>query len=286
MDVANTIAECRRLREALGPDVAFVPTMGALHRGHTALIEAARAEGRPVVVSIFVNPTQFGANEDIEKYPRPLEEDLAACRAAGAAFVFNPPAQEMYPPAAEAVLVDVPALTGVLEGRHRPGHFRGVCRVVAKLFYIVRPGVAYFGRKDFQQLRVIEAMTAALDMPVQIVGVPTVRDDDGLALSSRNVYLTPDERARALAIPRALNRAVEMVAAGEKQTDRLLASARNILLDMGNLGHVPLSIDYIATVDPQSLQAVDRLEGSVLMAVAARVGNTRLIDNMLLEPPG
>src|SRR4051812_29719488 len=185
MNVVRTIAEAREQRGKL-QRIALVPTMGALHAGHLALIEHAKRHAPQIVVSIFVNPTQFGPKEDYQKYPRPLEEDLAKCEAAGVELVFNPPAEEMYRPGVPDVVVDLPALTTVLEGKHRPGHFKGVCQVVAKLFNIVRPAVAVFGQKDYQQFRVLSAMVDALDMPIDVRGVPTVRDPDGLAMSSRN----------------------------------------------------------------------------------------------------
>jgi pantoate--beta-alanine ligase len=256
--------------------------MGALHEGHLSLMNAARSLADHVVVSIFVNPTQFAPNEDFNRYPRTLDADLQLCRDAGVSLVFAPSTDEMYRPGAEAVHIDLPVLTSVLEGKHRPGHFAGVCLVVAKLFNIVTPQVACFGLKDYQQFRVIEAMTAALDMPVRIVGCPTIREPDGLAMSSRNRYLAPDERRRALSIYRALVQASAEFDTGVRDGSRLVATMRRILLDPGQLGHVPLSLDYAACVDPRSLKALDRIDNAALLAVAARVGNTRLIDNMVV----
>src|SRR5436309_35011 len=197
MIVAHTVADCRRHRKELGR-LALVPTMGALHAGHLSLIQHAKRHAPHVAVSIFVNPTQFGPTEDFSRYPRPLEADLAKCEAAGVELIFNPPPEEMYQPGVPDLVVDLPSLSGVLEGKHRPGHFKGVCQVVAKLFNVMQPTAACFGQKDFQQLRVIGAMVEALDMPIDIIPCPTLRDPDGLAMSSRNVYLSGDERQRAL----------------------------------------------------------------------------------------
>jgi pantoate--beta-alanine ligase len=240
-------------------------------------MEIARRRAPHVAVSIFVNPTQFGPREDYTKYPRPLEEDLAKCEAAGADLVFVPEAAEMYPEGEPEVVVDLPQLTTVLEGKHRPGHFRGVCQVVAKLFNIVRPDVACFGQKDFQQLRVLTAMVQTLNWPIEMVPCPTLRDPDGLAMSSRNQYLSLEERNRGLAIPRALKAAEAEYQAGVRQTNRLIATMTNILLPQH------LNIDYVAAVDPMTLKNLDVAKGPTLLAVAARVGTTRLIDNLLLQ---
>ena len=284
MTVVQTIANARAERRKFSR-LALVPTMGALHAGHLACIAEAKKHAPHVAVSIFVNPTQFGPREDLTKYPRPLEEDLAKCEAAGVDLVFHPTSEEMYRPDVPDVVVDLPALSSVLEGKHRPGHFKGVCQVVAKLFNILTPDVATFGEKDYQQLRILTAMVEALDWPIHIAPVPTVRDADGLALSSRNQYLSPDERQRALAIPRALTQAKQDVADGIRQTNRLLATMRNILLDVGNLGRIPVSVDYAAAVDPITLKPVETITGPTRLAVAARFGATRLIDNVLVEPP-
>jgi len=283
MKVVQSIADCRETRGKLGR-LALVPTMGALHIGHLALIKAARDRAPDVAVSIFVNPTQFGPKEDFRRYPRPLEADLEMCRNAGVELVFNPSAEQMYRPDEPSVLIDLPQLTEALEGKHRPGHFKGVCQVVAKLFNILTPQVAMFGMKDFQQLRILSAMAQALDWPLEIVGHPTVRERDGLAISSRNQYLSTDERARALAISRALMLAQGEFQTGVTQTNRLIATMQNTLLDAGKLGRVPVSIDYLAAVDPQSLKPVESITGPTLLAIAARVGKTRLIDNVLINP--
>jgi pantoate--beta-alanine ligase len=240
------------------------------------LIEIARQHADHVAVSIFVNPTQFGPTEDLTKYPRPIESDLAQCEAAGVDLVFNPTAEEMYPPAASELVVDLPSLTSVLEGKHRPGHFKGVCQVVAKLFNIIQPQSACFGRKDFQQLRVLQAMVTALDFPVEIVPCPTLREADGLAMSSRNRYLSDEDRQRALSISRGLFAAKAEFAKGIMQTNRLIATIQKPMLEQH------LSIDYVAAVDPLTLKNVEVIESSVVLAVAARVGNTRLIDNIAL----
>jgi pantoate--beta-alanine ligase len=283
MTVVTTIAECRAHRAKLGR-LALVPTMGALHRGHLSLIEYAKRSAPFTAVSIFVNPTQFGPREDFTRYPRPIESDLDKCRELGVDFVFNPTPEEMYPPALSPVVVDLPQLTEVLEGKHRPGHFRGVCQVVAKLFNVIDPDVACFGQKDFQQLRVITAMVEALDFPIEVVGCPTIRETDGLAMSSRNQYLSLDERERALAISRALMLANGEVKEGEKRANRLIASMQNTILDAGQLGRVPVSIDYIAAVDPITLKHVDMITGPTVLAIAAWVGKTRLIDNIVVAP--
>ncbi len=284
MIVTQTISETRAEREKLGP-LALVPTMGALHAGHLSLIETARKHAPKIAVSIFVNPTQFGPREDFKKYPRSIEADLAKCRDAGVDLVFNPPLEQMYPPqACGDVHLDMPSLSGVLEGRIRPNHFKGVCQVVAKLFNILRPGVACFGQKDFQQFLVIRAMVEALNFPIEIVPCPTVREPDGFALSSRNRYLSPAERERGLSISRALFAARDEFAKGIRQTNRLLATAQNILLDPGGQGRIPLSIDYVAAVDAQTLKDVLVVSEPTLLAVAARVGKTRLIDNVVLTP--
>ena len=276
MKVVRTIAECRAERKGLGR-LALVPTMGALHAGHVSLIEEAKKRAAHVAVSIFVNPTQFGPREDFSKYPRPLEEDLAKCAAAGVHLVFNPPPEEMYPPDEPQVVVDLPDLTSVLEGKHRPGHFRGVCQVVAKLFNVIQPDAACFGQKDFQQLRVLTAMAHTLNWPIDVVACPTLRDPDGLAMSSRNQYLSLDERNKALAIPRALQTAEKEFQAGVRQTNRLVATMQNILLPQH------LLIDYVAVVDPLTLKNLDVIKGPAVLAIAARVGNTRLIDNIVIQ---
>jgi pantoate--beta-alanine ligase len=276
MLTTQTISQTRAAVRALGP-VAFVPTMGALHAGHMALVKRARQLAERVVVSIFVNPTQFGPNEDLSRYPRPLERDLKMCEEAGVDLVFLPGVDDIYPPAEIPVNVDVPSLTTILEGAHRPGHFVGVCRVVAKLFGIVQPVVACFGKKDYQQLKVIEAMTAGLSLPVKIVPCETVREPDGLAMSSRNVYLTPEQRPHALALSKALAEAKRLIREGE--TDPKVVESAMV----GELRMHQVTIDYATVRDARTLQTVDSVNpdlAAVVCLIAARVGNVRLIDNV------
>lgn len=277
MRVVNTIREAREARRELG-SICFVPTMGALHAGHVSLMELARRSAPRVVVSIFVNPTQFGPREDFNKYPRPLQEDLAKCEQAGVDLVFAPTPAEMYPENVPDIFIDIPALTQTLEGAKRPGHFKGVCQVVAKLFNILTPEFACFGQKDYQQLRVVSEMVRALDMPVDIIACPTRREPDGLAMSSRNQYLSPEDRQRATIIYKALKTAEEQCKAGYKQTNRLTTTVRNIILPHH------LLIDYVAAVDPMTFKEAMEVTQPTLLAVAARVGNTRLIDNTVLMP--
>ncbi len=283
MTVCKTIQECREARESLGK-IAFVPTMGALHAGHVSLMQVARQRAPRVAVSIFVNPTQFGPGEDLTRYPRPVEQDLATCRDAGVDLVFSPDPAEMYPLGSPEIAIDLPQFTTVLEGRHRPGHFKGVCQIVAKLFNIVQPQVACFGQKDYQQLAIIQAMVKALDFPITIIPSPTIREPDGLAMSSRNRFLAPDERKRALSISRALFLARDEVAKGIRQTNRLIALMQQRILAPGQLGHIPVYIDYVAAVDPATFKPKEHVDGPILLAIATRVGNTRLIDNVVVEP--
>jgi pantoate--beta-alanine ligase len=276
-DIATTraaVAEARRQGRRIG----FVPTMGYLHAGHLALVEAARRAGTWVVVSIFVNPTQFGPSEDFERYPRDTTGDLRQCERAGVELVFMPSVREMYPPDA-TTHVHVAQLTETLCGPCRPGHFDGVTTVVAKLFNIVQPDAAYFGQKDAQQLAVIRRMTRDLDFPIEIVGCPTVREPDGLAMSSRNALLAPDERSRALVLHRALDAARRLVARGERDAAALTAAMQAIVAE----GR-PAGVDYLSIVDAATLQPVARLERPVLVALAVRIGRTRLIDNVLIDP--
>ena len=281
MIVARTIAATRAAVAAgrrAGRTIGFVPTMGALHRGHVALIEAARHDGTYVVVSIFVNPTQFGPNEDYARYPRDEASDLRQCEQAGVELVFMPLVDEMYRPDA-VTTVHVARLTDTLCGPCRPGHFDGVATVVLKLLNIVQPDRAYFGQKDAQQLAVIRRMARDLDRPVEIVGCPTVREPDGLALSSRNQMLAPDERRRATALYRALCAARERICGGERDPQVVLNAMRAIIDQAG-----PARIEYVSVVDPDSMQPVDRIERAVLVALAVRIGPTRLIDNLLVDP--
>jgi pantoate--beta-alanine ligase len=271
--VRQAVAAARRR----GQTVGLVPTMGALHEGHASLIRAARAETDFVVVSIFVNPTQFGPNEDLARYPRPLEQDLELCGREGADLAFVPEVAAIYPPGFRTY-VEVHGLQDVLEGASRPGHFRGVCTVVLKLIHIVRPDVAYFGQKDAQQARIIRQMVRDLDVPLRLRICPTVREADGLALSSRNRYLSPEERGRALALAQALFDARQRVERGERDAAAVQRAARQ------RIEAVPgVVVDYVAVVDADSFEPVERIRGNVLIAAAVRIGSTRLIDNVLLE---
>ena len=277
MQTLHAILEFRRARARLSGSLGFVPTMGYLHEGHLTLVRRARAENDHVAVSIFVNPTQFGPAEDLAAYPRDLDRDLALLRNEGVDLVFNPGAAEMYPPGDETV-IDAGSVSNPLEGQRRPGHFRGVATVVAKLLNIVQPQRAYFGAKDAQQVRVIQRMVSDLDVHVEIVVVPTVREPDGLAMSSRNVYLTPVERHAARCLWRGLRLAQERYAQGERSADTLRAVARQAIASE------PLAvIDYISLADSQTLV---ELEGPalhpVLLSLAVRFGKARLIDNLTL----
>ncbi|MGB7582960.1 MAG: pantoate--beta-alanine ligase [Sedimentisphaerales bacterium] len=281
MKIAKTIklvrAAIKAARKA-GRAIGLVPTMGALHRGHVSLIERSAKHGDFVVVSIFVNPTQFGPKEDLAKYPRPLREDLRICEDNGVDVVFIPDAREMYREE-EITWVNVDKISEPLCGRFRPGHFRGVATVCAKLFNIVQPDIAYFGQKDAQQLAVIRRMVADLDFTLKIVGCPTVREADGLALSSRNLYLSSDQRKDATCIYRSLKTAREMIEAGRTNPKTIAAKIRKIITAAKSLS----SVDYISIVDAETLQDVSRVTGRVLIAIAARFGSTRLIDNLTVD---
>ena len=274
----QTIRDIGQLGSALvalragGMRVALVPTMGALHAGHFALVEEARRQADRVVATIFVNPLQFGEGEDLDRYPRREKEDSAALDRAGCDLLWMPTPEQIYP-AGFSTTVSVKGLSSRWEGESRPGHFDGVATVVAKLFNAVRPDVALFGEKDFQQLAVISRMTADLAFGIEIVAVPTVRDRDGLALSSRNAFLSEDERTRALALPRALHEAAEAIEAG-KPVEPTLAAARRAL---GDAGFAP--IDYVALVDSATLEPVLTAAGRMRLIAAAKIGKTRLIDN-------
>jgi len=281
MQVATTVAELRALRRAMTGGVGFVPTMGYLHEGHLSLVRAARAENQHVIASIFVNPTQFGPNEDFERYPRDPERDLSLLKHEGVDVVFMPPVEEMYPEGAATFVEVTGRVTEVLEAAHRPGHFRGVTTVVAKLFAIVEPTRAYFGRKDAQQLVVVRKMARDLRLSIEIVGCPIVREPDGLALSSRNAYLSSTEREAALVLSRALRKAQELFASGERDGEALRAP----MLDV--IGAEPLvRVDYVSVADPESLKELAHIERSALASLAVRIGATRLIDNATLEEQG
>jgi pantoate--beta-alanine ligase len=273
-DLRAALREPRRAERAIG----LVPTMGALHAGHLSLIRAARAENDVVVVSLFVNPAQFNEAADLDAYPRDEAADAAAAAAAGADLLYTPPVEEVYPPGF-ATTVRVSGLTEHLEGEHRgSGHFEGVATVVTKLLNMAQPDVAYFGQKDAQQAAVIRRLVRDLDIPVRIAVCPTVREPDGLALSSRNVHLQGADRERALALARALDAAAEAVAAGERDARAVARAGRAAMARLG------VEAEYVALVRPDDLRPVDAIDGEVLVAVAARVGSTRLIDNTILHP--
>jgi pantoate--beta-alanine ligase len=266
-------------RRKRGERIGLVPTMGALHAGHGGLIKLARAQNQCVVVSIFVNPIQFNQASDYEKYPRTLDDDLEFCRARGVDFVFSPEIAEMYPQP-QLAHVEVERVSELLCGRFRPGHFRGVATVVAKLFNLVQPDRAYFGEKDAQQLAVIRRMTKDLDFPIEIVEVPTVREPDGLALSSRNLRLTPEQRAQAVAIYMSLKLAESSIAAGVRDPREVCSEATEQLVRMPEL-----QVEYFEVVDPEEMQPVEQIRGPVRVAAAVWAGSTRLIDNLLCRPP-
>ncbi|MBW8040759.1 MAG: pantoate--beta-alanine ligase [Planctomycetes bacterium] len=280
MEVANTIDSVRELVKAArsaGKKIGFVPTMGALHIGHISLIEAAVKKCDFVIVSIFVNPTQFGPGEDYKKYPRPLEDDLEICRNAGVDVVFAPAQEQMYP-SENVTWVNVEKLTEPLCGRSRPGHFRGVTTVCAKLFNIVAPDVVFFGAKDAQQAIVIKRMVEDLNMPLEIVVCPTIRESDGLAVSSRNKYLTEEEKKDATLIYKSLEKCREMIEAGTTDIGTITAEMRTILSQSP-----AIEVEYVSIVDVEILQSIDHITGKVLAVVAVRIGQTRLIDNIVVD---
>jgi pantoate--beta-alanine ligase len=280
VEVIHTVEwmkQVARKARAEGRLVGFVPTMGALHAGHLSLIEAARRGASPVIVSIFVNPKQFGPNEDYAKYPRDWENDRQKLEEAGVDFLFAPPVEEIYP-AGFRTSVNVEGLADRLEGKIRPGHFRGVATVVLKLLEIVAPRFAYFGRKDAQQARIIRQLAADLALDSEIVVCPIVREPDGLALSSRNRYLSPAERKAATVLYRALSRARRAMEEGEREAMRITGLMRQELA-----GEPLAAADYVEIVDADSFEPIMRLTRSCLVLLAARFGNTRLIDNMQVE---
>jgi pantoate--beta-alanine ligase len=259
-----------------GERIAFVPTMGFLHAGHLSLLQEGRRRGDLLVLSIFVNPTQFGAGEDFASYPRDLAADAELARGAGVDVIFAPEAHRMYP-AGYATYVDVEGLTETLCGASRPGHFRGVTTVVTKLFNIVAPDVALFGCKDFQQLAVIRCMSADLNLPVEIVGMPIVREPDGLALSSRNVYLSPGQRQQALVLSQGIARARELAGSGVESVGEILAVLRALIE-----GQTEARIDYLQICHQQTLREQERLDADSVLLMAVFIGKTRLLDNALL----
>jgi pantoate--beta-alanine ligase len=277
VQVVRKISEVRALREKLGGTVGLVPTMGYLHEGHMSLVKQALAENPVVIVSIYVNPAQFGPKEDFGAYPRDLNRDLELLRDAGVNVVFVPSDEEMYPQEFSS-WVDVEKVTERLEGASRPGHFRGVATVVAKLFSIVRPSRAYFGQKDAQQVIVIKRMVVDLNMGMEIVAVPTLRESDGLAMSSRNIYLNSGERQAATILFKALTLARQLTRDGEKDAERI----RNQMVSI--IRKEPLaSIDYVSIAHADTLRELDLIESPALALLAVRIGRTRLIDNMVLD---
>ncbi|MDD3927843.1 MAG: pantoate--beta-alanine ligase [bacterium] len=272
-DVLRAVKAARRGGRRIG----LVPTMGALHRGHAALIERAAGDGCFTVVSIFVNPAQFGPNEDLARYPRPLENDLKVAMAAGADAVFTPAASEVYPPGFDTWVEVGGGLTDRLCGASRPGHFRGVATIVLKLFNMTEPDRAYFGEKDYQQLQVVRRLARDLDLPLEVVPVPTVREDDGLAMSSRNKYLSPEERVVAPRLYQALKTAAEAAASGERRASEILRRGVEIIETQP-----AFQIDYLEIVDGEGLQPLNELKPGAVMLAAVRLGNTRLIDNIRL----
>jgi pantoate--beta-alanine ligase len=275
--VADTRAALRELR-AQGRTIGLVPTMGALHEGHLSLVRAARAACDAVVVSIFVNPTQFGPNEDFAKYPRTFEADCAALEHEGVDLIFAPTPDEMYGDGA-STFVDVEGVSGRLDGASRPAHFRGVATVVGKLFHIAGPDKAFFGQKDAAQVAVLKKMVRDLNFPLELVVCPIVREPDGLAMSSRNRYLSPQERKQALVLHRALSEVERLAAAGITNARDLIAAAQAVLAK-----EPQVRVDYCRVVDPDTLEDVAEVKTGALVAVAAFVGSTRLIDNLVLAP--
>ena len=287
MKVLRTVAELRRLSRATRSAqsntagaslIGLVPTMGALHAGHASLIHAARASCTHVAVSLFVNPTQFGPNEDYARYPRSFEADCAIAESAGADVLFAPTVEELYPNGADSTFVEVPGLGNRLDGASRPGHFRGVATVVAKLLIAAEPDLAFFGQKDAAQVAVLRRMVTDLRFGAEIVVCPIVRDADGLALSSRNAYLSPAERTQALTLSRAVRHVESLAAEGQRSSEALLAAAHEIFA-----AEPAVRIDFIALVDWSTLLPVETAAPGTLFAVAAYVGSTRLIDNTVLS---
>jgi pantoate--beta-alanine ligase len=280
MQVIATVAEMASARDSVPAGVGLVPTMGFLHEGHLSLVERARRDNEALVVSIFVNPAQFGPSEDLDRYPRDMDRDLELLARERVDAVFAPTAEEMYPPGFDDWVDPQGPLVDRLEGESRPGFFRGVCTVVARLFRIVRPDRAYFGQKDAQQLRVIRQMVRDLDLPVEIVPMPIVREPDGLAMSSRNAYLSPGQRENAAALSRALSEARRLVRDGVRDADRIRSQARAILDETGDI-----TVDYISIADEETLTELNVIDRPALLLLAARLGGTRLIDNTILVPP-
>lgn len=280
MIICKKISEVREIiskQRQQGSSIALVPTMGYLHEGHLTLVKEAKKSGAFVVMSIFVNPLQFGPNEDFERYPRDLERDAQKAQEAGVNLLFNPEVDEMYP-AKNLTHVEVNELGDSLCGASRPGHFRGVTTVVSKLFNIVQPDRAYFGQKDYQQYLIISQMVKDLNFPIEVIRVPIVREADGLALSSRNVYLSPEQRVEAVVLQKSLTEAEELVRQGERSAE-VIKKSINDLIKNESSGE----IDYVEIRSAENLLPIDEIKGKVLIALAVRFGSTRLIDNKVLE---
>ncbi len=280
MRFVTSIADLHAALQELRPgkkSVGLVPTMGALHAGHVSLIRAAGRESDLVVVSIFVNPTQFGPSEDLDSYPRPLEHDREVCEKAGVDILFAPPTHEMYP-GGYATYVLQERYTEAFEGEIRTGHFHGVCTVCAKLFNLVHPDIAYFGQKDYQQSVVIRRMVRDLNFDLKISLCPIVRESDGLAMSSRNVYLSPEEREQATVLSRALRKTEELFAKGERRVAPLIAAMDEVIREAP-----AAKVDYVAVVNPETLREIRRIESEAMVLIAVRLGRTRLIDNCHLS---
>ena len=279
MQIVATISEMQALAESLrtkGQRIGFVPTMGFLHEGHLSLMREARKQSDIVVVSIFVNPTQFGPAEDFERYPRDPEEDTIKCKAEGVDIIFMPSSEDLYHPGQE-VNVNVEGISEILEGAIRPGHFRGVATIVAKLFAIVKPHRAFFGQKDFQQTVIIRQMVRGLNLDVEVIVLPTVREPDGLAMSSRNTYLNEQERHAAVSLYRALSAGEGLIRAGEHDPSTIKKAMRAVLEQ-----EKILKIDYIEIADPDSLVSLSRVDRKAVLLVAARLGPIRVIDNIFV----
>lgn len=280
MLITRTISETRAAiaqARAQGKRIGFVPTMGYLHEGHLKLIDIAKQHSDFIVVSIFVNPTQFGPQEDFAAYPRDFERDRKLCEARGADLIFSPEVSEMYPERS-LIIFQIEKLADRLCGAHRPGHFNGVVLVVSKLFNIVQPDIAVFGQKDAQQLIIIKRLVQDLNFPVKIIAAPTVREPDGLAMSSRNVYLSPEQRAQSTALYKSLQKAKALIESGERDAKKIIAEMEQLIATASEA-----KIDYIEIVGVRDLQSVERLDGQIVIALAVYFGKARLIDNIVLE---
>jgi pantoate--beta-alanine ligase len=280
MEIIATVKEMQRRSEQLcreGKKIAFVPTMGYLHKGHLSLMHEGRKQGNVLVISIFVNPTQFGPGEDYNRYPRDMKRDLALVQGAGVDICFTPSAQEMYTDGFQTS-VEVERVTQNLCGISRPSHFRGVTTVVAKMFNIVKPHLAIFGEKDYQQLIAIKQMAKDLNMDIEVIGIPTIRESDGLAMSSRNTYLNPKQRKEATSLYRALCKGEELFRQGERSTAVILNHVRGIIQESKSV-----TIDYAKICDPHTLEDIEEIKGEAIIALAVKIGKTRLIDNIILK---